>query len=64
MGVHKKKRDKDMVRIDNRKTLNIDYSMSVTCEFKVKTNSTSMSFQCLMIDNGIFTYLFIFGMRM
>ena len=44
MGVRKKKRNKDVVRIDNRKTLNINYSMSVTSEFEFKINSTSMSY--------------------
>jgi hypothetical protein len=43
MGVRIKKRNKDVVRIDNRKTLNINYSMSITSEFEFKINSTSMS---------------------
>jgi len=58
MGVRKKKLRKCKLRRDNKATLNINYSMSVTSEFEFKINSTSMSFQCLMIDNGIFTYLF------
>ena len=40
------------------------YSMSFASVFEVKNFSASMSLQCRVVNNVVFTYLFTFEMRM